>query len=97
MTAFEWTDSDEWPVASTREFSAGDVTCQCGRSFQLYWNGGELDRHLCACGLFYRTEHREVELVVRQSPPGEMAGRQATCRHGAWSDGLCEMCGKPRG
>lgn len=57
----------DWPVESEREFTDGDVVCPCGEKFHLFWNGGELDRHQCRCGRFYRTEHRSVHLVVRRA------------------------------
>ncbi len=45
-------------------FSDGDTACmKCGKQFHMYWNGGELDTHLC-CGLTYKTEHVRTDLVV---------------------------------
>ncbi|MCJ2530773.1 MAG: hypothetical protein LN413_00430 [Candidatus Thermoplasmatota archaeon] len=42
----------------------GDVKClRCGRTFHLYFNGGELDREDC-CGLTYETMHQQIDLVI---------------------------------
>lgn len=57
---------EEAEILSEREFAVGDVTCECGRGFYLWWNGGELDEHQCECGLFYRTEHRSTVLTIRR-------------------------------
>lgn len=58
-------------ITRTEHFTDGDVTCPCGRTFHLWWNGGELDEELCACGRYYRTEHVRVDLVVYDKRPGE--------------------------
>jgi hypothetical protein len=42
------------------------VECACGLTFTMWWNGGELDRHRCACGRVYEGEHRQTVMVVRQ-------------------------------
>jgi hypothetical protein len=51
------------------EFWEGDVTCECGVKFHLYWNGGELDQYDCKCGRKHYTEARSVVLVTLE--PGE--------------------------
>ena len=56
-------------MSTERPFSDGDVTCACGKTFTMFWNGGELDRHHCDCGRLYFTEHRGVVLVTLE--PGE--------------------------
>jgi len=50
-------------MATERSFTDGDVTCVCGETFHLWWNGGELDSHRCTCGRYYFTEHRDTVLV----------------------------------
>lgn len=40
-----------------------EVLCDCGRPFNMYWNGGELDEHLCECGIRWQGEHRTTVLV----------------------------------
>ena len=45
-------------------FTSGEVVCECGEKFYLWFNGGELDMHTCKCGLIYKTEHRQIDLVV---------------------------------
>ena len=47
-------------------FSDGDVEClRCGKTLHLYYNGGELDFVRC-CGLVYRTEHVQTDLVIEE-------------------------------
>jgi hypothetical protein len=51
-------------IKRVKGFEEGDSKCiKCGKMFHLFWNGGELDRHFC-CGLEYRTEHQEIDLVI---------------------------------
>lgn len=51
-------------VARVQNFEEGDFKClRCGKPFHLFWNGGELDEVQC-CGLRYRTECTQVDLVV---------------------------------
>lgn len=45
-------------------FESGEVICECGEKFTLWFNGGELDEHKCKCGLLYRTECQQIDLVV---------------------------------
>jgi hypothetical protein len=45
---------------------SGDVTCpQCGETFHLFFNGGELDWHTCRCGRSWETRHTKIQLVYR--------------------------------
>jgi len=39
--------------------------CDCGRTFDLFWNGGELDEHDCACGRTYWGEHALTVVMVK--------------------------------
>jgi hypothetical protein len=51
-------------VARIQNFEEGDFKClRCGKPFHLFWNGGGLDEAQC-CGLRYRTEHVQIDLVV---------------------------------
>lgn len=45
---------------------AVEVVCDCGLSFTLFWNGGELDGHRCKCGRNWRLEHVAVDLVMEE-------------------------------
>lgn len=74
--------SRDWPVESERPFSDGDVTCPCGQTLHLYWNGGELDARLCDCGRYYATEHRETVLVVRRAPAEVIEARRQRATFG---------------
>lgn len=42
-----------------------DIHCPCGNTFFLHWNGGELDRRKCECGLTYWTESTGTILRIR--------------------------------
>lgn len=46
------------------EFSDGLIDCPCGEQVRLWFNGGELDREKCACGIVYSTEHASIVLRV---------------------------------
>lgn len=47
------------------DWSSGDYPCiGCGKVNHIWYNGGELDRVKCACGLVYQTEHVQIDLVV---------------------------------
>jgi hypothetical protein len=37
----------------------------CGKSIDLYWNGGELDYTEC-CGHRYELEHVQIDFVVNK-------------------------------
>jgi hypothetical protein len=56
------------------EYPENDVACPCGKTFHLFWNGGELDRHDCSCGRKYYGEHRVTVMVTLE--PGEPDPRQ---------------------
>ena len=51
-------------VKRIEDFESGEYVCSCGEEFTLYFNGGELDQHVCKCGLIYRTECQRIDLVV---------------------------------
>jgi hypothetical protein len=51
-------------IERVEDFEEGDITCDCGEKFTLYFNGGELDQHKCRCGRFYKTVIQRVDLVV---------------------------------
>lgn len=55
-------DGDDYPD--------GLVICECGESVRLWWNGGELDRCVCKCGLVYRGQY--VKVIVCITRPGEV-------------------------
>lgn len=49
---------------------SGDVDClMCGKTIHLYFNGGELDQQEC-CGLTYRTECQQIDLVITRPAGG---------------------------
>lgn len=37
--------------------------CTCGAPVTLWFNGGALDEHTCACGAEYYIRHKDIELV----------------------------------
>ena len=43
--------------------------CPCGEFVDLRFNGGELDREKCACGLWHTLEHGEIFHVVSKVSP----------------------------
>lgn len=45
-------------------FSDGDIECPCGEIVHLWYNGGELDRRTCRCGVSYWTEATMIVLRV---------------------------------
>lgn len=51
-------------IKRVKNFDSGEVKCECGCVFDLYYNGGELDYHKCKCGLVYQTESFRYDLVV---------------------------------
>ncbi len=49
-------------------FREGEVRCiKCGKTFWLFFNGGELDSKRC-CGYLYRLEHMQVDLAIYYDP-----------------------------
>ena len=54
-----------YEVVDHREgWGKGKIPCVvCGKTIQLFWNGGELDRQEC-CGHRYYTHHAQVDLYV---------------------------------
>lgn len=51
-------------VKRVKSFDSGAIDCiVCNKTLHLYWNGGELDNVEC-CGILYRTEHQETDLVI---------------------------------
>lgn len=48
-------------------FDSGDVQCLgCGRTFHLWYNGGELDSEDC-CGYTYATQAVDYQLVITKT------------------------------
>lgn len=47
-------------------FESGLVEClRCSKPITIHFNGGELDEKEC-CGLVYRTEHVQIDLVIEE-------------------------------
>lgn len=43
-------------------------TCQCGRPFVLFFNGGEMDSTRCECGRRYVMIIKRVDITI-EGPP----------------------------
>lgn len=51
-------------VYRRNDFEHGPFECvRCGRELMLWWNGGELDETRCKCGMFYKQEYVQIDLV----------------------------------
>lgn len=49
-----------------------DVTCdRCGAQFTLWFNGGELDGHTCACGRTYVLSIEAIRYEILAAPDEE--------------------------
>jgi len=59
-------------IKRIENFESGEVVCQCGEKFTLFFNGGELDEFQCKCGLLYKTEYQRIDLVI-YAPAGDGA------------------------
>lgn len=54
-------------IKRIENWSDGTIEClKCKKPIRLWWNGGELDQKEC-CGLMYRTEEVQVDLVISKA------------------------------
>ncbi len=45
-------------------YSAVERECRnCGKPYILWFNGGELDSHICSCGTRYSLQHGPISLI----------------------------------
>lgn len=58
------------------EYPDGKFACDCGRTIRLWWNGGELDRETCECGIQWWGEHASTVLVKRVPTAAQSGGEE---------------------
>jgi hypothetical protein len=81
-------------IKRIENFESGDTNCiKCGKVLHLWFNGGELDSVEC-CGLQYKTEAQQIDLVVYDNASNTASTGQEPADLQAQVDALGEQLAK---